>query len=302
MVVAAILSALFQVTLGGVVRVTDSGLGCPDWPLCHGQVIPPFDTATLIEYSHRLSGSVLGLLVIATAAIAWTRLRANRVALIASVVAVVLVVAAGILGGITVLTELDPRFVLLHLAIAEIMIACLIFAAIAGWNFDAAEITRENEQAAAMKPLIVASIAGAFILILSGSYMVGSGYGTSCATWPLCRGSLMPEGMAYAIHMGHRYVAAIVGVVILWTAWKAWSTASNQSAVRLAAAFIGASFAVQIVVGALVVWSGFAADLKATHLSLATLVWVGLAALAGLIYSYRPASEMGRTVMAQKAT
>ena len=110
-VVAAILSAFFQVTLGGVVRVTDSGLGCPDWPLCHGQIVPPFDTPTLIEYSHRLSGSVLGLLVIANLVIVWTRFRSNRVAFQTSVAALALVIVAGVLGGVTVLTELDPRFV-----------------------------------------------------------------------------------------------------------------------------------------------------------------------------------------------
>ena len=299
MVVTSILSAFFQVTLGGVVRVTDSGLGCPDGPLCHGQIIPPFDTPTLIEYSHRLSGSVLGLLVIANTLIVWMRLRANRVALLSSAFALILVLAAGILGGITVLTELDPRFVLLHLAIAEILIACLIFAAIAGWNLSASvESAATSEQTSVMKPLVVASILGAFVIILSGSYMVGSGYGTSCATWPLCRGSFMPDGMAYAIHMGHRYVAAIVGVVILWTAWKAWEAAPSHSPIRLAAVCVAASFALQIAVGAFVIWSGFSAELKAAHLSLATLVWVGLATLSGLIYS----SEASRTIIAQKAT
>ena len=55
MVVAALalLAAVGQVTLGGVVRLTDSGLGCPDWPLCHGKLIPPAEFHTLIEYSHR---------------------------------------------------------------------------------------------------------------------------------------------------------------------------------------------------------------------------------------------------------
>ena len=302
MVVAAILSAFFQVTLGGVVRVTDSGLGCPDWPLCHGEIIPPFDTATLIEYSHRLSGSVLGLLVIASAVVAWRHFRHNRVVFHTSIAALVLVLVAGILGGITVLTELDPRFVLLHLAIAEILIACLIFAAITGWNHHPATDSRTPEYSDKIKPLIIASIVGGFVLILSGSYMVGEGYGTSCATWPLCRGSILPDGMAYAIHMGHRYVAAIVGVVILWTAWKAWVSSPAQSIVRLASAFLAAAFTLQIVVGALVVWSGFAADLKATHLSLATLVWVGLMGLTALIYSYRPASEFGAAVFRQKAT
>ena len=302
-VVAAIFSAFFQVTLGGVVRVTDSGLGCPDWPLCHGQIIPPFDTATLIEYSHRLSGSALGLLVITTTAIVWMRLRANRLVWYMSVNALVLVIVAGILGGVTVLTELAWQYRLLHLAIAEILIACLIVAAIAGWNpYSSTPTAANSEQADSLKPLIIASIAGAFVLILSGSYMVGEGYGTSCATWPLCRGSVLPEGWAYIVHMGHRYIAAIVGIIIAWTAWRAWASDPANSPVRAAAAFLTAAFALQIVVGALVIWGGFAADMKATHLSLATLVWVGLATLAALIYSYRPASEFGAAVFRQKAT
>lgn len=300
-VVAAILSAFFQVTLGGVVRVTDSGLGCPDWPLCHGEIIPPFDTATLIEYSHRLSGSVLGLLVIATTAIVWMRFRANRLVWYMSVSALVLVIVAGIFGGITVLTELAWQYRLLHLAIAEMLIACLIVAAIAGWNPYSSTLTATNsEQADSLKPLIIASVVGAFVLILSGSYMVGEGYGTSCATWPLCRGSILPEGWAYIVHMGHRYIAAVVGIVILWTAWRAWTSASAESPVRLAAASLAAAFALQIVVGAFVVWGGFTADLKATHLSLATLVWVGLITLSALIYSYRPASVFGKAVMVMR--
>ena len=302
-VVAAILSAFFQVTLGGVVRVTDSGLGCPDWPLCHGEIIPPFDTATLIEYSHRLSGSVLGLLVIATTAIAWMRFRANRLVWYTSVAALVLVIVAGILGGVTVLTELAWQYRLLHLAIAEMLIACLVVAAIAGWNpYSSAPTEADSEQADSLKPLIIASLVGAFILILSGSYMVGEGYGTSCATWPLCRGSILPEGWAYTVHMGHRYIAAIVGIVILWTAWKAWGSAPPQSPVRMAAASLVTAFALQIAVGAFVIWGGFSADLKATHLSLATLVWVFLVFLSALIYSYHPATESVRAVMRQKAT
>ena len=302
-VVAAILSAFFQVTLGGVVRVTDSGLGCPDWPLCHGEIIPPFDTATLIEYSHRLSGSVLGLLVIATTAIAWMRFRDNRLVWYTSVAALVLVIVAGILGGVTVLTELAWQYRLLHLAIAEILIGCLVVAAIAGWNpYSSAPTKADSEQADSLKPLIIASLVGAFILILSGSYMVGEGYGTSCATWPLCRGSILPEGWAYTVHMGHRYIAAIVGIVILWTAWKAWDSAAPQSPVRMAAAFLVTAFALQIAVGAFVIWVGFSADLKATHLSLATLVWVFLVFLTALIYSYHPATESVRAVMRQKAT
>ena len=62
--ILAVLAAIAQVTLGGVVRVTGSGLGCPDWPLCYGQIVPPFQLDALIEYSHRLSGAILGVLVL----------------------------------------------------------------------------------------------------------------------------------------------------------------------------------------------------------------------------------------------
>ncbi len=299
-VVAAILAAFGQVTLGGVVRVTNSGLGCPDWPLCHGQIIPPFNTATLIEYSHRLSASVLGLLVVANTTIAWMHYRAVRPVLYPGIAALALVIAAAILGGITVLTELAWWGVLIHLGIAEILIACLVLAAIAGWNAYSAPVHMEKSDP--VKPLIVASLVGAFILILSGSYMVGGGYGTSCATWPLCRGSILPEGTAYAIHMGHRFIAAVVGLIILAAVWKVWSLAPRHSPVRIAAAGVAGAFALQVVVGAVVIWSGFAADLKATHLSLATLVWVGLVILAALIYSYQPVSETGRAVLIRKAT
>src|SRR2546425_289846 len=77
----AFLTALFaylQIALGGVVRVSGSGLGCPDWPLCNGRPYPPADAHAIVEYSHRAVGSVTGLLIIATVVMAWIVFRKRR--------------------------------------------------------------------------------------------------------------------------------------------------------------------------------------------------------------------------------
>ena len=284
--VAAVIAAFGQVTLGGVVRVTDSGLGCPDWPLCYGQIIPPFSVPTMIEYSHRLSASVLSLFVLGTAVLAWLNFRENRVVIGSSIAALVLVVVAAILGGITVLTELEWWVVLFHLGIAEILLAALIVAAIGGWNGSRVESqSTEARPGPTTRNLAIAAIAGAFILILSGSYMVGFGAGTSCATWPLCRGSFWPsDAAAYLIHMGHRYIAALVGLVVLAAAWHVIRNLEDNPPARLAAVAVILAFAIQIVIGAAVIWTKFGADFKAIHLSVATLVWAALVTMVGLIY------------------
>src|SRR5438477_7958396 len=59
------------VVLGGVVRVSGSGLGCPDWPLCHGHLLPPLDLHSIIEYSHRTTASLTSVLLVSTALAAW---------------------------------------------------------------------------------------------------------------------------------------------------------------------------------------------------------------------------------------
>ncbi len=282
---AALISAFSQVTLGGVVRVTGSGLGCPDWPLCYGRIIPPFETATLIEYSHRLTGSALGVLVVATGLLAWTFYRSNRWVVVSSVFGVVMVIVAGVLGGITVLTDLAWWVRLIHLAVAESVVAAMAVALVSGWRSPTgvASATRASPEHERFTRLVLASAVGVFVLILSGSYMVGYGAGTACGTWPLCNGALFPEGAAFAIHMGHRLLAAIIGILVLVTAYSAWTRRGERPELGLGGLAIATLFIAQVLVGAATVWGGFPAWLKAIHLSIASLIWMGLAYMTALL-------------------
>ena len=285
--ITTLVAAFGQVTLGGVVRVTGSGLGCPDWPLCHGQLVPPFEVATLIEYSHRLSGSVLGILIFATAGMAAVFYRNKPWILYSTFVGVAMVVVAGILGGITVLTELVWWVRLIHLGVAEIVVAAMVFAVVVGWK-----VTRKSQSNNAymmesdrFNMQVLITLAGVFFLILSGSYIVGYGVGSSCTTWPLCRGSLFPDGTPYAIHMGHRYLAGLIGALVVWTAVSAWSRRAERPELGWAAVILVIAFAIQIFTGAATVLAGFTEETRAIHLSLATLVWIALVFLSALVYT-----------------
>ncbi|MCW3036979.1 MAG: cytochrome oxidase assembly [Actinobacteria bacterium] len=66
---------LVLIGVGGTVRGTGSGLGCPDWPRCHGKWYPPLTFHAIIEYSHRASASIVIVLVLAVAVFAWVKYR-----------------------------------------------------------------------------------------------------------------------------------------------------------------------------------------------------------------------------------
>src|SRR5438132_13735235 len=75
---ADVVATFVLIILGGLVRVTGAGLACPDWPLCHGRLIPPLDPLVLTEWSHRFVASIVGILTLAVAVAAWRVRKAGQ--------------------------------------------------------------------------------------------------------------------------------------------------------------------------------------------------------------------------------
>ncbi len=284
------------ITLGGVVRLTDSGLGCPDWPLCHGQLFPPIEYHALIEYSHRMLAALVGVLVAAQAFVVWRCHRNYRLLLTLSLLGVVLVLFQGALGGITVLTELADGLVLAHLATAEALIACMVLAsALALQGSRGAQGTdRGSARLAGLRRITLITTSMVYLLLISGSYVTVSDAAIACGeSWPLCAGSLVPEGHLASVHMLHRLVTLVVSALVAVVLVKAWRQGREWAHLRWTAMALAGLLVLQVGLGAAVVTGGFDTVLRATHLSLGTLMWVSLVVLAIIVVMGRPRGMKG---------
>ena len=279
-----LIAAIAQVTLGGIVRVTNSGDACPDWPLCHGQLIPPLDYHTMLEYSHRLSATVVGILVVIALYLAWRHYRGNLPTLVSMCAATVLVIAAVILGGLTVLTELTWWVRLIHLGLAELVVASMAIAWLSSGALedDSSAEGVERPRVKFDRALMWATLGGVMVMILYGSYIVGAGYGSSCASWPMCQGWGIPDGLAFQAHMGHRYLAVIVFALVAGMGHVAWRRGAVDGELRWLTVLTGGFLILEILVGAFTVWLGFAAAVKSLHLTVATLMWASAVLLAAV--------------------
>src|SRR5947207_5472408 len=180
LVYLTLLAALPAAFWGGIVRVTASGLGCPDWPLCHGQFLPSLDTATRIEWTHRFLAIAGGVSVAAVVLWSLIAYRADRRILALVIIAAVLYPLQAVLGAITVVLELPPEWVTVHLANAELLLATLtVLAVVVRWP------SVGRTQSAGWTWLAVAAAVGTLVLLLSGAYVRGADATTACPGWPL---------------------------------------------------------------------------------------------------------------------
>ena len=179
LVYLTLLLSFLVVVWGGIVRVTGSGLGCPDWPLCHGQFLPGLDTATRIEWFHRFIAIAGGLSLATLGVITIARYRAQRRVLALVVAAGMLYIFQAVLGGIVVLLELPHTWVTAHLANAEILLAVLTVLAV--------EVPgRGSRRASAPRPGALPCGGRRIFAAAIRAYVRGADASTACTTWPFC--------------------------------------------------------------------------------------------------------------------
>jgi heme A synthase len=230
---ATTLAMFGLMVIGSIVRSTGSGLSCPDWPLCGGRLVPPFEPHVLIEWLHRLVALLVSVMLAATAAAVLARheTRSRLGGLVA--LALALLGTQVVLGALTVWKLLSPAVVGSHLGVALFLFSTLLTltvtarAAAAGTPRVASPLARSGGGPGA--PAMGALTLAAFVQCLLGGMVSATGAGAACRDWPFCDGVLFPalQGLA-GIQMLHRYGAYALLMLALLTALRARRSADAR--------------------------------------------------------------------------
>ena len=289
---ATVAMTFVLVVVGVVVRSTGSGLGCPEWPTCHGSWIPPFDDVhAIIEWSHRTTAAMVGFLALALAVSAAVGYRRRPEILWPSVGAFVLVVFQAILGKITVESELSGEIVTAHLATAMALFALVIFVFVRSRY--PARLARASWTGFDRLALVTAL--ATYVLLLLGAHVRATGTTMAFPDWPLMDGSLLPALTdATAPQFLHRWAGFLDGLLVAVLAIAALRGQREHRAVVWLAVLAAVLFPLQGVVGATQIFFNLAPWTQVLHLALAAAIW-GLLVAVLLLSRYRRRALAGST-------
>ena len=272
----AISSAVFVyglIIFGSHVRVTDSGMGCPDWPLCDGNIGPIHEFHALMEQTHRYLAAVVTILVFATALVA-VRFRNRPAAIRPALFTVGVVVVQIALGALTVIDGNGAPTVAAHLIAGLALLGGATVTAVCSL------VPRLESRGHRLGSIGWLAFSSAGVLFVSGSLVVNAEAEKACASFPLC-----PTGASntqVALHLVHRSIAFLAGMALLAFALHAWRNWSDHRGARALAATLARLVVTTAVLGIVSALMKAPPDLQDLHLAGAAAVLATSVALAAL--------------------
>jgi heme o synthase len=283
---AAVVTTFVLVTLGVVVRATNSGVACPTWPGCfEGQFLPRPDQGLQVwlEWTHRTVAVLIGLLIVALAAVAVRSHRDRASILWPSVAAVALVGFQAWLGRETVRLGNSGESVTAHLAAAMALIGLLVFLLVRSYY-----PARIGGRGASQRFTLLATFGAVatYALLLFGSHVTAANAWNVFPDWPLMNGTPFPAlaGDNVVAQALHRWVAVVVGLLVVAIAIVAWRTQRRHPAVVALALTAAILYPVQSLVGGLQILTNLSEWSQTLHVALGSAIWGSMAGLAVASY------------------
>ena len=259
--VASVLTILL-IAYGSWVRVSGSGLGCPDWPLCEGNVIPELQGDVAIEFGHRFLAGITMILVIVTSFFAYKGRTEDMLTAKLIFLALSAIFIQAILGGITVLTELHGMVRLAHLTFAMLTLGLLVSGAARSLNIKGISMPTPKRARA----MIITTL----FVVLAGGLIVGSGESSGCPGLPLC--DSRSSNAALLFHSLHRIAATLLVFVFVWTAFQVRKNGA-KGFTWIISLVIASLALLQFSVGISAIVTDLPQSLRVIHLALAATIW-----------------------------
>jgi heme a synthase len=263
------------VLTGAAVRLTGSGLGCPDWPKCFGSVVAPLKTHAVIEYGNRLVSGIVGLIAVATFAASFMRTPRRRDLIWLSALLPLGIVAQAVLGGVTVTHKLAPGYVMAHFGLSMLV---LVAAFALAWRARYEPHERPLSHDRLTTWLTRALLPLGAVAIFAGTAATAAGPHAGAAGTGERVGRLTFKGtgtLDWVIHQ-HAFVAALLGVLALATTILVWRRRDTDRQVRDAVTIVTALMAAQGLVGETQYTLKLPTEIVWVHVGLATATWIAI--------------------------
>ncbi|NNN01538.1 MAG: heme A synthase [Acidimicrobiaceae bacterium] len=265
------------IVLGSTVRVTNSGMGCKDWPLCSGQVGPLSTFHPLMEQSHRYLASLVTVLIITLALATW---RAGKVAhhvFIPALLSIGVILVQIVLGAVTVFTNNAPFTVALHLLVATFFLSVVTLSTVATF------VSPERSWSLTQGPgrLAWSAVVALYLVFVSGSIVVNGGAQSACPSWPACFSSRAATGLVI-LQLAHRSMVLIGSVLVVTFVVRLVRRGTNDATERNLAYATLVLLGLQVVAGALTALEGGRAAIADVHLALGSALWCCVVAVFAL--------------------
>jgi cytochrome c oxidase assembly protein subunit 15 len=271
----AALVALFLIVLtGAAVRLTGSGLGCPDWPRCHGGVIPPLDTHAWIEYGNRMFSALVGIVAAAAGVMAWRRRPYRRDLALIGLALPLGVFAQAFVGKMAIDRHLAPEVIMVHYGLSMVLLAAAVALA---WRarHEPGERPPRSDRKVVLGTRVLLGIGA--VALLAGTVATAAGpHGGGTGTGDHI-GRVQWRGIGtldWAIHW-HGRLANLLGLCTVALFFYARRRGVSPE-LRRAIFATGVLIAVQGAIGAAQYFLHLPAELVWLHVVLATATWVSL--------------------------